>query len=228
MKRCLHFIVLVEKRPTVMFPRAQQVWEHSIAVMKESGLILLKIHFRKRKSSWKTESWVWFNNGFFVNSFFFFVRKISPELPSAANPPLLADKDWPWAKMLGMPIFLSFICGTPAWHCMAFKLWVGPHPGFELANPRPPKDTNLTPAPPGWPWFNNDFWKIQPIFTNSFICIDSSQHLYGNYLFFKRWLGNKISFFKIISSHKNIQPIFNFINSAPFKITTQSAAWCNK
>ena len=27
--------------------------------------------------------------------FFFFWRKISPELASAANPPLLAEEDWP-------------------------------------------------------------------------------------------------------------------------------------
>ena len=27
--------------------------------------------------------------------FFFFLRKISPELTSAANPPLFAEEDWP-------------------------------------------------------------------------------------------------------------------------------------
>ena len=30
--------------------------------------------------------------------FFFFVRKISPELTSA-NPPLFAEEDWPWANI---------------------------------------------------------------------------------------------------------------------------------
>ena len=29
------------------------------------------------------------------SSFFFFLRKISPELTSAANPPLFAEEDWP-------------------------------------------------------------------------------------------------------------------------------------
>ena len=28
-------------------------------------------------------------------TFFFFLRKISPELTSAANPPLFAEEDWP-------------------------------------------------------------------------------------------------------------------------------------
>ena len=28
-------------------------------------------------------------------SFLFFLRKISPELTSAANPPLFAEEDWP-------------------------------------------------------------------------------------------------------------------------------------
>ena len=33
---------------------------------------------------------------FFFNRFcFLFLRKISPELTSAANPPLFADEDWP-------------------------------------------------------------------------------------------------------------------------------------
>ena len=26
----------------------------------------------------------------------FFLRKISPELTSTANPPLFAEEDWPW------------------------------------------------------------------------------------------------------------------------------------
>ena len=32
--------------------------------------------------------------GFHMRTFFF-LRKISPELTSAANPPLFAEKDWP-------------------------------------------------------------------------------------------------------------------------------------
>ena len=45
----------------------------------------------------------------------FFLRKISPELTFAANHPLFAEEDWPWANICA--IFLCFICGTPviAW-----------------------------------------------------------------------------------------------------------------
>ena len=42
----------------------------------------------------------------------FFLRKVSPELTSAANPPLFAEEDWPWTNIV--PIFLYFICGMPA------------------------------------------------------------------------------------------------------------------
>ena len=41
----------------------------------------------------------------------FFLRKISPEL-TTANPPLLLRKTGP--ELTSMPIFLYFICGTPA------------------------------------------------------------------------------------------------------------------
>ena len=46
------------------------------------------------------------------NIFFFYLRKISPELTSAANPPLLLRKTGP--GLTSVPIFLYFICGTPA------------------------------------------------------------------------------------------------------------------
>ena len=67
---------------------------------------------------------------------FFFLRKISPEITSATNAPLFAEEGGP--EPTSAPIFLYFICGTPAtaWpdkHC------VGPHPGSKPANPGPPK-----------------------------------------------------------------------------------------
>ena len=54
------------------------------------------------------------NLHFFISfSFLFFLRKISPELTSAANPPLLLlRKVGP--ELTSMPIFFYFICGTPA------------------------------------------------------------------------------------------------------------------
>ena len=68
---------------------------------------------------------------------FSFLRKISPALTSVANPPLFfLRKTSP--ELTSVPIFLYFICGTPA------KTWldkwcIGPRPGLEPANPRPPK-----------------------------------------------------------------------------------------
>ena len=39
-------------------------------------------------------AWLW-GSCFFVFFVFFFLRKISPELISATNPPLFAEEDWP-------------------------------------------------------------------------------------------------------------------------------------
>ena len=52
----------------------------------------------------------------------FFLRKISPEL-TAANPPLFAEEDWPWANIV--PILLYFICGTPTTAWLAKQCHVG-------------------------------------------------------------------------------------------------------
>ena len=50
---------------------------------------------------------------YFLLLFFIFLRKISPELTSVANPPLfLLRKTGP--ELTSAPIFLHFICGTPA------------------------------------------------------------------------------------------------------------------
>ena len=72
--------------------------------------------------------------------FIYFLRKISPELTSAASPPLFAEEDWPWTSM---PISLYVICGMPttAW---LDKWCIGPHLGSELVNPRPLKQNLRT------------------------------------------------------------------------------------
>ena len=62
----------------------------------------------------------------------FFLRKISPELTSAANPPLFAEED-SGPELTFTPIFLYFICGTPAIAWLD-KCCVGLHPGSEPAN----------------------------------------------------------------------------------------------
>ena len=57
---------------------------------------------------------------------FFFLRTISPELTSPANPPLFAEEDWPWAN----------ICAPGTW----------------TSEPRATKAecANLTTVPLGW------------------------------------------------------------------------------
>ena len=69
--------------------------------------------------------------------FFYFVRKISPELTFTDNPPLfLLRKIGP--ELTSMPIFLYFICGMPATAWLD-KWCIGPHLGSDLVNPGPLK-----------------------------------------------------------------------------------------
>ena len=50
----------------------------------------------------------------------FFLRKISPELTSASNPPLFAEEDWPWANIR---THLALFYMWDAYHSMAFAEW---------------------------------------------------------------------------------------------------------
>ena len=81
---------------------------------------------------------------------FFFLRKISPELTSAANPPLFAEEDRPWAHIRA---HLSLLYMWDACHSMACQAVPCPHAGSELVNPGPPEaeHAHLTGAPPGRP-----------------------------------------------------------------------------
>ena len=73
-------------------------------------------------------------------SFFVCVRKISPELTSVANPPLLAEEDWAWANIV--PVFLYFTWdAATAW---LDKRCVGARLGSEPANPGPPQQSACT------------------------------------------------------------------------------------
>ena len=69
-------------------------------------------------------------------SFSFFLSKISPELTSAANPPLFAVEDWPWANIRA---HLPLLYLWDAHHSMACHVVPCPHPGSEQANPGRPK-----------------------------------------------------------------------------------------
>ena len=60
-----------------------------------------------------------------------FLRKISPELTSATNPPLFAEEDWPCANMCA---HLPLLYMWDACHSMACQAGPCPHPGSEPAN----------------------------------------------------------------------------------------------
>ena len=59
---------------------------------------------------------------------FFFLRKISLEL-TAANPPLFAEEDWPWAHIRA---HLPLLYMWDAYHSMAGQAVPCPHPGSQL------------------------------------------------------------------------------------------------
>ena len=76
---------------------------------------------------------------FFVFVFVFVLRKINPELTSAANPPIFAEEDWPWANTR-VHLLLFYMWDTC--HSMACQAVPCPHPGSGpgspgLANPGP-------------------------------------------------------------------------------------------
>ena len=64
---------------------------------------------------------------------FFFLRKINPELASAANPSLFAEEDWPRANICAhLPLFYMWIPAT-TW---LDKRCIDLHLASELVNPR--------------------------------------------------------------------------------------------
>ena len=71
---------------------------------------------------------------------FLFLRKISPELISAANPPLFAEEERASPELTSMPIFLYFM--WDACHSMPYKHCVGL--GTKLAKPGPEKQNVQT------------------------------------------------------------------------------------
>ena len=79
--------------------------------------------------------------------FFFFLRKISPELTSTINPPLFAEEDWPWANIWAhLPLlYMQDTC-----HSMACQVMPCLHPGSKPLNSKPERG-NLTAVPPGRP-----------------------------------------------------------------------------
>ena len=78
-----------------------------------------------------------------VPQLFLFLRKISPELTFAINPPVFhfAKEDWPWANICA---HLPLLYMWDTCHSMAWRAVLGPHPGSEPANPGPPKQNVQT------------------------------------------------------------------------------------
>ena len=61
----------------------------------------------------------------------FFLRKISPEL-TAANPPLFAEEEWPWANIRA---HLPLLYMWDTYHSMACQAVPCPHLGWNWWNP---------------------------------------------------------------------------------------------
>ena len=86
----------------------------------------------------------------YVAHFFFFLRKIRPEL-TVANPPLFAEEDWPWADIHA---HLPLIYTWDACHSMAFakRCYVlTQDPNQWTSGCQEAERPNLTDAPPGRP-----------------------------------------------------------------------------
>ena len=74
----------------------------------------------------------------FILFIYFLLRKISPELTSAANPPLFAEGDWPWAYIRAhLPLLYMWdACLSVAWqavHRSTPGIWTG-EPGLLKCN----------------------------------------------------------------------------------------------
>ena len=86
---------------------------------------------------------------FLKHNFFFFLRKISPELTPVANPPLFAEEDWPRANIC---VHLPLLYMWDAYHSTGGAISA---PGIQTGKPQVAKAElmHLTTAPPGQlPW----------------------------------------------------------------------------
>ena len=84
---------------------------------------------------------------------FFFLRKISPKLTSATNPPRFAEEDWPWANIHA---HLPLLYMWDACHSMAWWAVRRSAPGIQTSEPQAAEaeNTNLTTTPPAGLWKN--------------------------------------------------------------------------
>ena len=66
----------------------------------------------------------------------FFLRKISPELTSATNPPLFAEEDWPWANIRAHPPPLYMWEARPSMAWQAVHMSASQDPGWQTLDRR--------------------------------------------------------------------------------------------
>ena len=80
----------------------------------------------------------------------FLLRKISPELTSAANLPLFTEEDWPWANIHA---HLPLLYIWDAYHSMACQAGAMSAPRIWTSETRAAEvqRVHLTAAPPGRP-----------------------------------------------------------------------------
>ena len=129
------------------------------------------------------------------------MRKITPELTSATNPPPFAEEDWPWAHICAhIPLLYIW----DACHSMAWWVVCRSTPGIQTCEPQAAKAecANLTTTLPAWlhvilfllytviiqeivkvgkvfsPWIYH-FW------CSFFFCTDPNFHLISFSLFLK-------------------------------------------
>ena len=83
--------------------------------------------------------------------FILFFLRINTEL-TAADPPLFAEEDWPWADIHP---HLPLLYMWDPYHSMAWQAVPCSHPGSKLANPGPLRSRmcEITTVPPGRPQF---------------------------------------------------------------------------
>ena len=103
-----------------------------------------------------------------------FWRKISPELTSGDNPPLLAEEDWPWANICA---HLALLYMWDAYHSMALTSSDISTPEIWTSDPQATKAecANLTATPPAQP--PTYILEMEKHKKTTFIRLNSSFHL---------------------------------------------------
>ena len=115
---------------------------------------------------------------------FFFLRNIRPDLTSAANSPLFAEEDWPWANIHA---HLPLLYMWDTYHSMAWQVVHRSAPGIQIGKPLATKvELNCCATVPALEffifksnninrWFGED-WRIHNTKINNFLCYINIYH----------------------------------------------------